>query len=373
MAQVSERCGYGIRMTSVPSERFDYDVALSYAREDRAYVEQIAARLRQQDIRIFYDEYAAAELWGDDLYVLLDEVYRKRARFTVVFISRYYASKPWTQHERQSAQARALTNVGPYILPVRLDDSELPGLRPTVAYIDARNTSVERLVGLIEQKLSTAPGIATSQQPLLRSPRTVEQKRELLAQRPEAWEYLLYAGVLWQGRQALEAKWRDHELGYARRTGQHLDDKAALRLLSSAMDDLKACMANLLKMLDPQARERAFGPPGQSGDPTLIEHIAMRFIQVYEEVLDVAAKLRGTGISDHMASVMDAAAHLADTPLSEIRDFIDQVIVETDTIPDRLARGEPITIALTLTLTVDDEAGKRFDVEMDRARKALER
>lgn len=140
----------------------DYDVALSYAGQDRAYVEQIAARLRQQGIRVFYDEYAAAELWGNDLYVLLDEVYRKRARFTVVFVSRYYASKPWTRHERQSAQARALTDLGPYLLPVRLDDSELPGLRPTVGYIDARNTSVEQLVWLIEQKLSAAPGMATT-------------------------------------------------------------------------------------------------------------------------------------------------------------------------------------------------------------------
>jgi len=359
-------------MTSAASEVFDYDVALSYAGEDRVYVQQIAAQLQQQGIRIFYDEYAAAELWGNDLYVLLDEVYRRRARFTVVFVSRYYVSKPWTQHERQSAQARALTEVGPYLLPVRLDDSELPGLRPTVGYIDARNTSVERLVWLIEQKLSVTPGVATSRPPVLRSPRTVEQKRELLAQRPKAWEYLLYAGMLWQRRQALESKWLDHELSYARRTGQHLEDSEALTLLSSAMNDLSACSANLLRMLDPQARERAFGPPSQPGNPALIEHIATRFVEVYEEVLDIAARLRGTGVSGNMASVMDAAAHLTDTPLREIRDFIDQIIVETDTIPDRLEYDEPITITLTLTLTIDDEAMKHLDLEMERARKKLE-
>jgi TIR domain len=358
-------------MTAAPTEMFDYDVALSYAGEDRAYVEQIAALLQQKDIRIFYDEYAVAELWGNDLYTLLDEVYRKRARFTVMFVSRYYASKPWTQHERQSAQARALTDVGPYLLPVRLDDSELPGLRPTVGYIDARNTSVERLVWLIEQKLSAAPGVAISQPPLLRSPRTLEQKRELLAQRPEAWEYLLYSGVLWQQRQALESKWRDHELGYARRTGQHLDDSEALTLLSSSMKDLSVCMANMLKMLDPQARERAFGLPGQNGNPALIEHIATRFIEVYEEVLDIAARLRGTGVSNNMAPVMDTAAHLTDTPLKEIRDFIDQIVVETDNIPDRLALDEPIVITLTLTLTIDDEVKNRLEREMEQAANAL--
>jgi hypothetical protein len=291
-------CGKGIQMMLTPaSQTFDYDVALSYAGEDRAYVQQIATRLQQRDIRIFYDEYAAAELWGNDLYVLLDEVYRKRARFAVVFVSRHYASKPWTQHERQSAQARALTDVGPYLLPVRLDDSELPGLRPTVGYVDARNTSVERLVWLIEQKLSVTPGVATSNPPLLRSPRTAEQKRELLAQRPEAWECLLYAGVLWQRRQALESKWRDYELGYGRPTRQHLDDRQALAVLSNASDDLAACSQNIVKMLDSKAQERAFGAPGQPGNPELIEHIATRIVEGYEEMLDVAAGLRGTGVS----------------------------------------------------------------------------
>ena len=146
----------------------------------------------------------AAEMWGNDLYTLLDDIYRKRARFTIIFVSRHYASKPWTQHERQSAQARALTDIGPYLLPVRLDDSELPGLRPTTGYIDARTTPVDKLIWLIQQKLSAAPGMTTTSRPLLRSPRTVEQKRELLARRPEGWEYLLYAGVVWQRREALE-------------------------------------------------------------------------------------------------------------------------------------------------------------------------
>ncbi len=360
-------------MTSAPTEVFDYDVALSFAGEDRAYVQQIAEQLHQRDIRIFYDEYAAAQLWGTDLYVLLDEVYRKRARFAVVFVSRYYASKPWTRHERQSAQARALTEIGPYLLPVRLDDSELPGLRPTVGYIDARNTSVERLVWLIEQKLAAVPGMTTSRPPLLRSPRTVEQKRELLAQRPEGWEHLLYAGVLWQRRQAIEWKYRDHELSYARRSGQHLNDSEALTLLGGATKDFGVCIADLVRMIDPQVQERAFGPPGQPGNPALIEHIATRFVEVYEEILDIAARLRGTGVSDNMASVRDAAVHLTDTPLREIRDFIDQVIIEADTIPERLARDEPINITVTLTLTMDDGAEKHFYREMERARHELEK
>ncbi len=351
---------------------FDYDVALSFAGEDRAYVGPIANSLRELGIRLFYDEYAAAEMWGSDLYVLFDNVYRKRARFTVVFVSRHYASKPWTQHERQSAQARALTEVGPYLLPVRLDDSELPGLRPTVGYIDARTTSANELIQLIQQKLSVTPGMTVSEPPLLRSPRTADQTRELLAQRPDAWEFLLYAGEIWQGRQALESKWLDHELGYARRTGLHLDDHEALKLISSVMADFGACITNVVKMINPRARERAFGLPGQPGDPALIEHIAKRFIGVYEEILDIAARLRGAGVSSNMESVMEYAARLADAPLKQIRDFIDQLVVETDTIPERLALDEDVNINLTLTLAIDDETSAQLHREMERAAEAMD-
>ncbi|WP_198170516.1 toll/interleukin-1 receptor domain-containing protein [Actinoplanes awajinensis] len=358
-------------MTVAAAQTFDYDVALSYAGEDRAYVQQVAELLKQRDIRIFYDEYAAAELWGSDLYVLLDEVYRKRARFAVAFVSAHYVSKTWTRHERQSVQARALIEIGPYLLPVRLDDSELPGLRPTVAYVDARRKLPEQLVSLIEQKLSVTPGVTTIEPPVLRVPRTTDQQRELLAQRPPAWEYLLYAGVLWQRREALEPKWRDHELGYARRTGQHFDDREVFDFLGNVFNDLQAFGPNILKMLATQAQERAFGPLGQSGDPALIEHIATRFVEVYEDLIDMAANLRGAGVSRKLAPYMETAAHLTDTPLREIREFIDQIVAVADSLPERLATGDPIVIELMFTLTVDDEALKNHEREGERVKTRL--
>lgn len=130
----------------------DFDVALSYVGEDRSYVAAVANGLREAGVRVFYDEFMVADLWGVDLYSYLDDVYRKRARFTVVFISHNYAAKAWTSHERQSVQARAMNEAGPCLLPVRIDDAELPGLRPTISYIDARQTVPEQLVELLRKR-----------------------------------------------------------------------------------------------------------------------------------------------------------------------------------------------------------------------------
>lgn len=132
---------------------YDYDVTLSFAGEQRAYVEQVAAALRLKGIRVFYDEYEKANLWGKDLYEHLDWVYQRAARFCVIFASADYAAKMWTSHERRSAQARAIDESVEYILPARFDDTEIPGLRKTIGHIDLRSTTPDELASHIEMKL----------------------------------------------------------------------------------------------------------------------------------------------------------------------------------------------------------------------------
>ncbi len=48
-----------------------------------------------------------------------------------MFLSRNYAAKLWTNHEREAAQARAFRENEEYILPIRLDDTEIPGILQT--------------------------------------------------------------------------------------------------------------------------------------------------------------------------------------------------------------------------------------------------
>jgi hypothetical protein len=70
-----------------------YDVALSFAGEDRSYAKQLADALRGRGIKVFYDDYEKANLWGKDLYTHLSEVYQNNAHYVVMFISHHYAAK----------------------------------------------------------------------------------------------------------------------------------------------------------------------------------------------------------------------------------------------------------------------------------------
>jgi TIR domain len=136
------------------AQPYDYDVALSFAGEDREYVEMVAKALKAAGVKVFYDLFEKATLWGQNLGDHLSEVYGKRSRFVVVFISKHY-HKAWPTHERQIAQARAIRERTIVFLPARFDDTEIPGLPSTVGYIDLRTVTPEELADVILEKLGT--------------------------------------------------------------------------------------------------------------------------------------------------------------------------------------------------------------------------
>ncbi len=135
------------------SREFKYEVALSFAGEQRGYVDRVADCLRSRGVSLFYDNYEEADLWGKNLYEHLTAVYRDKARFTIMFISNDYAKKAWTTLERRSAQSRAFEENSEYILPARFDETEIPGVLSTVGYIGLKDRSPEAFCEIIVKKL----------------------------------------------------------------------------------------------------------------------------------------------------------------------------------------------------------------------------
>src|ERR1700738_2730147 len=102
-----------------------YEVALSFAGEDRQYARDLADALSARKVSIFFDELEADRLWGEDLRLHLSEVYSRRARHVVMLISRFYPEKVWTTVERRAAEQAAASGQKVYILPVRIDDIDI--------------------------------------------------------------------------------------------------------------------------------------------------------------------------------------------------------------------------------------------------------
>lgn len=114
---------------------YEYDVALSFAGEDREFVKECAEILRSLNINVFYDNYEKEVLLGKNLYTYLADVYQNRARFEVVFVSKFYKDKRWTNHELEFIMERKFKQDEEYLLPIKLDDAELEEIPSIIGYI----------------------------------------------------------------------------------------------------------------------------------------------------------------------------------------------------------------------------------------------
>lgn len=130
-----------------------YEIALSFAGEQRAYVESVAIALQSRGISVFYDEFERVALWGKDLVEEFHNVFENRASLAVMFISKHYVEKAWPTHERRSILSRAVQEKTGYVLPVRFDDTCVPGLPSAIDYKRAEDFTPAELAVLIAEKI----------------------------------------------------------------------------------------------------------------------------------------------------------------------------------------------------------------------------
>lgn len=134
----------------------NFDVAISFAGTERESALKLAETLRDAGYAVFYDDFFPEQLWGKNLAIFFDEIFRKKARFCVMFISKEYQRRVWTIHEARSAQARAVAEKGnEYILPIQVDETELEGLLPTIGYVPIA-VGIEKIGAMLIKKLATA-------------------------------------------------------------------------------------------------------------------------------------------------------------------------------------------------------------------------
>jgi hypothetical protein len=132
-----------------------FDVAISFAGTERESAQKLAEILREAGYAVFYDDFFPEQLWGKNLAIFFDEIFRKKARFCVMFVSKEYQQRVWTIHEARSAQARAVAEKGnEYILPIQVDETELEGLLPTIGYVPIR-TGIEKIGEMLIKKLGS--------------------------------------------------------------------------------------------------------------------------------------------------------------------------------------------------------------------------
>ena len=100
-----------------------YEVVLSFAGEQRDYVEALPLVLEPKTFPCSTTNTKRQLFGGKDLVEHLQDVYGGGSRFCVIFISKEYVEKVWPNYERQNASAKAISEKQEYVLPAWFDDT----------------------------------------------------------------------------------------------------------------------------------------------------------------------------------------------------------------------------------------------------------
>jgi TIR domain len=163
----------------------EYDLAFSFAGEHRDYVSRTAAACKQLGLKVFYDKDMNNEWWGKNFIREQRDVYSSKARFFVPFISSEYLAKPIPMDEFSAAMMTAVKQGDGYILPVLMDDTEVPPdlLHPHIHYLRSRDFTPEQLAAELKKR------VGASGQPPTEIGRVVEHALELRMPKivPASW------------------------------------------------------------------------------------------------------------------------------------------------------------------------------------------
>ena len=141
--------GEEVRMT----KNENYHVALSFAGEQRVYVDEVANHLKQMGVSVFYDRFVASEMWGKDLNEFFHHVYEYNCDICVIFVSKEYAEKHYPTQEKRFALSDSVKVIKGRILQVKFDKTKLPGIPSSIHYLNSSDYTPQELANEIAKKI----------------------------------------------------------------------------------------------------------------------------------------------------------------------------------------------------------------------------
>lgn len=143
--------------------RYKYDVAVSFAGNDRSVVEKFVEMLEERDLKVFYDFNQQAELWGKDLRRGLARIYGEQAQFMIICLSDDYPERDWTTFEYEVGRNAASKRTEDYLLPLIVGNRPpITGLPATFGFLSLQDQPMEKVADLVLEKLAAVQEISPS-------------------------------------------------------------------------------------------------------------------------------------------------------------------------------------------------------------------
>lgn len=106
-------------------KQYKYEIALSFAGENRELASIISKQLELLDVSVFLDEHHEVNWLGKAIHIELKKIFEDESRFVVCLLDRNHLEKIWPTFEREIFLPRIQQQE---VIPIYLDDTHFPGI-----------------------------------------------------------------------------------------------------------------------------------------------------------------------------------------------------------------------------------------------------
>lgn len=144
------------------SRDYEYDIALSFAGENRELARHLAEQFEVMDATVFYDEYFEANFLGKTWNDEFKRIFAQDSRLVVCLLDENHNLKIWPTFERECFQPRTAEAA---IIPVFLDDTPFIGIPKDLIGVrfewdpeseSWRDAAIDRIVMKVLERLEQA-------------------------------------------------------------------------------------------------------------------------------------------------------------------------------------------------------------------------
>lgn len=121
-------------------KNYEFDVAISFAGENRELAKRFADKIEIFDVSVFYDELYESNLLGRALTKQFTKIFNDQSRFVLCLLDNNHREKIWPTFERETFRPRLSEEA---IIPVYLDDTVFLGIPEDIYGFDMKKSKTE--------------------------------------------------------------------------------------------------------------------------------------------------------------------------------------------------------------------------------------
>lgn len=188
---------------------------------------------------------------------------------------------------------------------------------------------------------------------------------KLVIEKPDVWEYLLFAELCKSYIDDLKYKKFDLEYGIS------FNDVVSIEKPSDVFSWISSHNSEMLKLiritttLINSAATKSLGEPGVEGDYQKIQHVSQRLIEVYEQIINWKLSFTTLEVDEEFEPILTVLSGFADDSLFKIEEFVHRLYTEIPVAIQAIGTSDE-RVTLDFTFVLESPDVDSFDKELDR-------